>query len=143
MSFRVAIIVSDFNAHVTSRLLEGAQGYLARNGVSPENQATFHVAGAFEIPLMAQKLAETNKYDLLVSLGAVIRGETSHYDFVCRAVTDGISRVSLDFGIPIGFGILTTENADQALDRAGGSHGNKGEEAARAALDLLTTLQAV
>lgn len=138
MNFRVAIVVADFNAHVTSLLLEGAQKFLRE-----QQSKVFHVPGCFEIPVVAQKLAVSKNYDAIVCLGCVIRGETPHFEYVCDAVARGVQKISLDTGIPIGFGVVLAENADQALDRAGGRHGNKGEEAARAALETAKVLKEI
>jgi len=140
---QVAIVVADFNAHVTSRLLEGAQAFLTKNGVDKKNIHTAHVAGCFEIPLVAKKWAESKKVDAVVCLGCVIRGETPHFDYVCDAASRGVQEAMLATGVPMGFGVVMAETADQALDRAGGRHGNRGEEAARAALQSVRALKEI
>jgi 6,7-dimethyl-8-ribityllumazine synthase len=133
---RFAAVVSRFNHLISVRLLEGCAETLALRGCDP---ATLHVAwvpGAFEIPAAALHLARSGRYDALVTLGSVIRGGTPHFDYVCRAVTDGVREVIRDTGIPVGFGVLTTDDVEQALARAGGAAGNKGEEAALAAIEM-------
>lgn len=121
-----AIVVSRFNDFITSKLLDGALDCLTRHGVKDEDLSLVRVPGAFEIPLAAQKLAQSGKYDGVICLGAVIRGATTHYDYVCSEVSKGIAKVSLDTNIPVGFGIVTTENIEQAVERAGTKSGNKG-----------------
>lgn len=133
---RIAIVVSRFNHIVSSRLLQGCTAELERRGC---NESDIHVAwvpGAFEIPHAARLLARTERYQALVALGSVIRGGTPHFDYVCRAVTDGVREVIRDTGVPVAFGVLTTDDVEQALDRSGGAHGNKGEEAALAAIQM-------
>lgn len=133
---RFAVVVSRFNSLVTERLLGGALGAFARHGVPGGDVDVAWVPGAVEVPVVAKHLAESGRYGAVVALGAVIRGETSHYDHVCAAVTSGVSRVALDTGVPVIFGVLTTDTLEQALDRAGGKAGNKGAEAAVAALEM-------
>lgn len=140
---RIAIIVADFNAHITAALLEGAKNHLRQNGLEEREISVFHVAGSYEIPFVAKEIAETQKYNGIVALGCVIRGETVHFDYVCDAAAQGVMRVQLQTGIPIGFGVLMAENAEQALERAGGRVGNRGEEAARALLQVIQTVQVV
>ncbi|HEX7039055.1 MAG TPA: 6,7-dimethyl-8-ribityllumazine synthase [Trueperaceae bacterium] len=133
---RFAVVVSRFNSLVTERLLAGALDAFARHGVPEEAVDVARVPGAFEIPLVAERLASSGAYGAVVALGAVVRGETSHYDHVCQAVTSGVLRASLDTGVPVLFGVLTTDTMEQALDRAGGKAGNKGAEAAVAAIEM-------
>lgn len=133
---RVAIIVSRFNDEITSRLLAGARAALERTGVSPTDIAELWVPGAWELPLAAQALARSGKYDALVALGCVIRGETTHHIHVGGEASRGLSQVALDSGVPIGFGVLTTDTTEQSTARAGGAHGNKGEDAALAAVEM-------
>jgi 6,7-dimethyl-8-ribityllumazine synthase len=140
---RVAIIVSRYNEVITGKLLEGARACCAEAGVPEPEIDVLWVAGAFELPVAAQAAAESDRYSCLVALGAVIRGETPHFDFVAGEATRGIGAVALEFGIPIGFGLLTVDAVEQARERAGGSAGNKGHEAADAALraaDLITRI---
>jgi 6,7-dimethyl-8-ribityllumazine synthase len=134
---KIGIIVSRFNEPVTSRLLVGCQTYLRDHGVSIEQQEIVWVPGAVEIPLLAQTLAKRGEFSAIICLGAVIRGETGHYDFVCQQVSDGVMRVMLTHHLPVVFGVLTTDNADQAFARAGGKKGNKGEESAKTALEMI------
>jgi 6,7-dimethyl-8-ribityllumazine synthase len=131
---RFAVVVSRFNEPVSERLLEACCATLEKCGAADVHVAW--VPGAFEIPLAARALARSGRYDALVALGAVIRGDTQHFDFVCRAATDGVREVSRDTGLPIAFGVLTTDDAEQALARAGGRKGNKGEEAAKVAIEM-------
>ncbi|MFN8370075.1 MAG: 6,7-dimethyl-8-ribityllumazine synthase [Bacteriovoracaceae bacterium] len=135
-SKRYAIIVARFNELVTSKLLAGALDALRRHDVMDKNIEVAYVPGCFEIPLIAKKMALSKKYDAIICLGAVIRGETSHYDYVCNEVAKGVSHASLETQIPVIFGVLTTENLDQALARAGSKAGNKGWESAMAALEM-------
>jgi len=137
----VALVCSRFNGHVTDLLLAGALAELDRRGVSETDRTVVFVPGAFELPLAAMTLAETHDFDAVVCLGAVIRGETSHYVFVAGECAAGIQRVQLDLGLPVVFGVLTTENLDQALARAGGALGNKGTEAAATAVEMATLLR--
>ncbi len=133
---RVAIVVARFNHPITSRLLDGCEAELLRRGASPSDLHVAWVPGAFEIPQAARLLAQSARYDAIVTLGVVIRGGTPHFDYVCRAVTDGVREIVRDTDVPVGFGVLTTDDADQALARAGGGEGNKGAEAALAALEM-------
>ncbi len=134
--FRFAIIVSRFNDFISSRLVEGAMDALKRHGADEEQIAVVKVPGAFEIPLVAKKLAESDRFDALICLGAVIRGGTPHFDYVAAEVSKGIASVSLESKIPVTFGVLTTDNLEQAIERAGSKSGNKGYEAAVAAMEL-------
>ncbi|MDF1758711.1 MAG: 6,7-dimethyl-8-ribityllumazine synthase [Legionellaceae bacterium] len=140
-SFAVAIIVSLFNQEVTSELLKGAVSRLIELGVSEDDITIVEVPGAAEIPFVAARLMDTDKYEVVIALGAVIRGETTHYDYVCQQVSDGCQNVSLTFDIPIIFGILTTENEAQAWDRLGGKHGHKGKDCADSAIAMLNVLK--
>jgi len=133
---KVGIIVSRFNEFITTRLLSGAEDALKRHGVEAENINVAWVPGVFEIPLAAKKLAETNKYDAIITLGTVIRGATPHFDFVSNEVAKGVASTSLATGVPIIFGVLTTESIEQAIERAGTKAGNKGWEAATNAIEM-------
>ncbi|MCW0721727.1 6,7-dimethyl-8-ribityllumazine synthase [Clostridioides difficile] len=133
---KIGIINSRFNEFITSKLLPGAEDCLLRHDVSPENIEIVWVPGAFEIPLVAQKMAKSGKYDAIICLGCVIRGATSHYDYVCSEVSKGIAKVSLDSELPVIFGIVTTENIEQAIERAGTKAGNKGYDCAMNALEM-------
>jgi 6,7-dimethyl-8-ribityllumazine synthase len=133
---RIAVVVSRFNHPVSVKLLEGCHERLLERGAQPEQIHVAWVPGAFEIPHAARVLAESGRYDAVAALGVVIRGETPHFEYVCRGVTDGVREVTRDTGVPVAFGVLTVENADQAMARAGGSEGNKGSEAALAAIEM-------
>lgn len=135
-NLRIAIVVSRFNEEITKRLLAGAERTLVERGVLRKDTNTVWVPGTFEIPVVLQKLARQKKFDALIALGAVIRGETPHFEYVAGEAARGIMQVSLQEGIPIAFGVLTTNTVRQALDRAGGRHGNKGEEAALVAIEM-------
>jgi len=138
---KVAIVVARFNEFITSKLLGGATDMLLRHGASTEDITIAWVPGAFEIPLAAQKLAASKKFDTIICLGAVIRGATSHYDYVCSEVSKGIAHVSLETGVPVAFGVLTTENIEQAVERAGTKAGNKGADAAVSAIEMVNLLK--
>jgi 6,7-dimethyl-8-ribityllumazine synthase len=140
---RIAVAVSRFNEVVTGPLLEGAVAALRRLGVADEDVEVAWTPGAFELPLVAQRLAESGQFDAVVCLGAVIRGETAHFDYVAGECAAGIQRVALDTGIPCVFGVLTTDSLAQALDRAGGKHGNKGWEAATTAIEMSALLESL
>ncbi|MBI4479598.1 MAG: 6,7-dimethyl-8-ribityllumazine synthase [Acidobacteria bacterium] len=133
---RFAIVVSRFNAFITERLLHGAVDALTRAGAKAADVDVVRVPGALEIPLAAQKLAETERYDAIVCLGAVIRGETPHFEYVCAESSRGVAKSSLRTGVPMSYGILTVENLEQAVDRAGLKSGNKGFEAAMSAVEM-------
>lgn len=133
---RIGIVVSRFNGDITGKLLEGAESMLKKKGVSGKNIHVTWVPGSFEIPLMLQSLARKKKFDALIALGAIVRGETPHFDYVSSETSRGIMEVSLKTGIPVAFGVLTTDNLQQALDRIGGAHGHKGEEAALVAMEM-------
>lgn len=134
---KIAIVAARFNGMITEKLLEGAKDAFLRNGGSEENLEIIWVPGAFEIPFASQKLAKLNRFSAIVCLGAVIRGETSHYDYVCSEVSKGISKVSLDYNIPVMFGVLTTDSVEQALNRAGIKAGNKGFECMMGAIEMV------
>ncbi|CAC9928724.1 6,7-dimethyl-8-ribityllumazine synthase [Aedoeadaptatus coxii] len=134
---KIAIVVSRFNDFITSKLVDGALDCLLRHEVKDEDITLVKVPGAFEIPLAAQKLAESKKYDGVICLGAVIRGATTHYDYVCNEVSKGIAKITLDTGLPVGFGIVTTENIEQAIERAGTKSGNKGYDTAMSVLEMV------
>lgn len=140
-SFPIALVVSLFNREITNALQQGALEQLNVYGFHAFDITVVEVPGAVEIPLIAQKLASSKAYGAIVALGAVIRGETSHYDYVCQAVTDGCLRVSLDFNVPVIFGVLTTENEQQAWDRLGGAHGHKGRDAVDCAVAMVDILK--
>ena len=131
------IVVSRFNRFVTERLLDGALDALRRHGADMDRVTVAWCPGSVEIPLVAKKLADSSAYDAVICLGAVIRGETAHYDHVCSAVTSGISQAALQTGVPVIFGVLTTDTTEQALDRAGTKSGNKGADAAIAAIEMV------
>jgi len=137
---RFAIVAAKFNSEIVDALLAGALDGFHRHGVAADRIDVVRVPGAFEIPLVAQALGDTGKYGAVVCLGAVIKGETDHYEYVCRAATDGITEAALSCGIPMIFGVLTCTNEEQALDRAGGKAGNKGLEAAEAAVEMVNLM---
>jgi 6,7-dimethyl-8-ribityllumazine synthase len=139
-NFNIAIIVSRFNEFITERLLEGAWNCLNKQGYDENKIDVVKVPGAFEIPIAASHLASTKKYSAIICLGAVIRGATPHFDYVSMGVTNGIARVSLDYGIPVIFGVLTTNTIEQAMERSGGKSGNKGWDAALAAIEMADLL---
>jgi 6,7-dimethyl-8-ribityllumazine synthase len=132
---KVGIVVGRFNSFISDRLLEGAVDALIRHGAADENIEVARVPGAFEIPLAAQKMAALGKYDALICLGAVIRGSTPHFDYVASEVSKGVAQVSLKTGLPIAFGVLTTDSIEQAIERAGTKAGNKGFEAAMTVIE--------
>jgi 6,7-dimethyl-8-ribityllumazine synthase len=140
---RIAIVVSRWNELITNRLLDGARDALRRHGVAEEHIDIAWVPGSFEIPLVCRRLAERGRYDAIIALGAVIRGATSHYEHVAGAVSSGIAQVSLQTGVPCIFGVITTENIEQAIERAGTKAGNKGFEAATAAIEMATLLRSL
>ncbi|HEX9778918.1 MAG TPA: 6,7-dimethyl-8-ribityllumazine synthase [Geopsychrobacteraceae bacterium] len=141
--FKFGIIVSRFNSFICERLLEGAVDTLVRHGAADTQLTVVRVPGAFEIPLVAKKLAESGKYDAVICLGAVIRGGTPHFEYVSSEVTKGIAAVSLESNIPISFGVLTTDTVEQAIERAGTKAGNKGAEAAMSAIEMVNLLGAI
>jgi 6,7-dimethyl-8-ribityllumazine synthase len=138
---KIAILVARFNSFITDRLLEGALNTYTRQGGSMEDVDVVHVPGAFEMPVVAKKLAAQGSYEALVALAAVVRGATPHFEYVSSAATSGISSVALEFGIPIGFGVLTTETVEQAIERAGSKSGNKGAEAVLTAIEMANLLR--
>ncbi|EMW2550741.1 TPA: 6,7-dimethyl-8-ribityllumazine synthase [Staphylococcus aureus] len=140
---KVAIVVSRFNDFITGRLLEGAKDTLIRHDVNEDNIDVAFVPGAFEIPLVAKKLASSGNYDAVITLGCVIRGATSHYDYVCNEVAKGVSKVNDQTNVPVIFGILTTESIEQAVERAGTKAGNKGAEAAVSAIEMANLLKSI
>jgi 6,7-dimethyl-8-ribityllumazine synthase len=140
---RFAIAVSRFNEVITRPLLDGALAAFRRHGVSEEDIEVAWTPGAFELPLVARRLADSEQFDGVVCLGAVIRGETAHFDYVAAESASGIQRVGLETGVPCIFGVLTTDTLEQALDRAGGKHGNKGWEAATAAMEMAGLLESL
>lgn len=138
---RLALVVSRFNEQVTSRLLSGARQALERHGVRAEDVDVAWVPGAFELPLAARKLAESHRYDAVVCLGAVIRGETPHFDFIAAEAARGVGQVALDTGVPTIFGVITPNTLEQALDRADGKAGNKGYDAAVSAIEMANLMR--
>lgn len=140
-NFKIGIVASRFNDFVVGRLIDGALDGLKRHNVKDENITLAKVPGAFEIPVAVKKMAESKKFDAIICLGAVIRGATSHYDYVCNEVSKGIAQVSLESGVPVLFGVLTTENIEQAVERSGSKAGNKGTECALAAIEMIQLLK--
>ncbi|MBW1768938.1 MAG: 6,7-dimethyl-8-ribityllumazine synthase [Deltaproteobacteria bacterium] len=135
--FRFAIVMSRFNDFITSKLVEGAMDALKRHGANDDQISLIKVPGAFEIPLTAQRLAESGRYNAIICLGTVIRGSTPHFEYVAAEVSKGIATVALEAKIPVTFGVLTTENLEQAIERAGSKSGNKGWDAAVAAMEMV------
>ncbi|MEG2068911.1 MAG: 6,7-dimethyl-8-ribityllumazine synthase [Acidaminococcaceae bacterium] len=140
---QVGIVVARFNEFITGKLLAGAVDCLVRHGATDEAITVAWVPGAFEIPLIAQKMAASKKYDAIICLGAVIRGATPHFDYVCAEVSKGIAHVTMESGVPVTFGVLTTENIEQAVERAGTKAGNKGTDAAMSAIEMVNLLKNV
>ena len=138
---KVGIVASRFNEFIVSKLVGGAMDGLVRHDVKDEDITVAWVPGAFEIPLAAKKMAKSGKYDAVICLGTVIRGETSHYDYVCAEVSKGIAQVSLESGIPVMFGILTTDTIEQAITRAGTKAGNKGYDCALGAIEMVNLMK--
>lgn len=134
---KIGIVAARFNEFITSKLLDGALDGLRRHDVRDEDIHVAWVPGAFEIPLIASKISKSGNYDAIICLGAVIRGSTSHYDYVCNEVSKGIASIALDSGIPVMFGVLTTENIEQAIERAGTKAGNKGYDCALSAIEMV------
>lgn len=137
---KVGIVVARFNEFITSKLLSGALDGLKRHNVEDDSIDVAWVPGAFEIPVIASKMAKSGKYDAVICLGAVIRGATSHYDYVCNEVSKGIASVALNTGMPVMFGVLTTDNIEQAIERAGSKAGNKGFECAEGAIEMVNLI---
>ncbi|WP_010284349.1 6,7-dimethyl-8-ribityllumazine synthase [Bacillus timonensis] len=133
---KIGIVVARFNEFITTKLLNGSLDALKRHGVADEDVEIAWVPGAFEIPFFAKKMAESNKYDAVIALGTVIRGSTSHYDYVCNEVAKGLSQTALATGKPVMFGVLTTDSIEQAIERAGTKAGNKGWDSAVAAIEM-------
>ena len=140
---RFAIVASRFNEFITAKLLEGALDMLRRHGAAEDAVDVVWVPGAFEIPLAAKKLAASGKYDAVICVGAVIRGATSHYDYVCSEVSKGVAQAGLATGVPVIFGVVTTENIEQAVERAGTKAGNKGADGAMAAMEMANLLKKI
>ena len=138
---RVGVVCSRFNDFLVSKLLSGCQDGLLRHGVRDEDISVAWVPGAFEIPLVAAKMAKSGRFDAVIALGAVIRGSTTHYDYVCSEVSKGIAHASLESGVPVLFGVLTTETIEQAIERAGSKAGNKGAECAQGAIEMVNLLR--
>lgn len=137
---RVGIVASRFNSFIVEKLLDGAVDGLVRHGVAEDHITACWVPGAFEIPMAAQKMARSDKYDAVICVGAVIRGSTSHYDYVCNEVSKGIAAVGLQTGKPVLFGVITTENIEQAIERSGSKAGNKGYDCALAAIEMVNLM---
>lgn len=138
---RVGIVAARFNEFIVSKLLGGCEDVLVRHGVREEDIAVAWVPGAFEIPLIASKMAKSGKYDAVVALGAVIRGSTNHYDYVCSEVSKGVANVALASDVPVMFGVLTTDTIEQAIERAGTKAGNKGAECAQGAIEMVNLIR--
>ena len=142
-NIKIGIVAARFNEFITSKLLSGAIDGLERHNVAKNDIDVAWVPGAFEIPLIAKKMAESGKYDAVICLGAVIRGATSHYDYVCNEVSKGVASVSLSSGIPVMFGVVTTENIEQAIERAGTTAGNKGYDCALGAIEMVNLIREI
>ena len=140
-NIKVGIVCARFNEFIVSKLLSGCQDGLVRHGVKEEDISVAWVPGAFEIPLIASKMAKSGKYDAVIALGAVIRGSTSHYDYVCSEVSKGVAHVALTSDIPVMFGVLTTDTIEQAIERAGTKAGNKGSECAQGAIEMVNLIR--
>ena len=140
---RVAIVVATFNEFITSRLLDGARAALSRHGVREDDVSVAYVPGSFELPLVAKKLAESGQQDAVICLGAVIRGETDHYEHVAGEAAKGIANASVNSGVPVIFGVLTTDTLEQAINRAGGKQGNNGYGAGLAAIEMANLMRAL
>lgn len=140
---RFGIVVSRFNEFITSKLLEGAVDTLIRHDVDESDIDIYWVPGSFEIPVITKKIAGTKKYDAIICLGAIIQGDTPHYEFIAGEVTKGIAMVSLESEIPVSFGVITTDNIEQAIERAGTKAGNKGKQSAESALEMANLIQKI
>ncbi|RKZ35065.1 6,7-dimethyl-8-ribityllumazine synthase [bacterium] len=140
---QLAVVVSRFNEFISTKLLDGTLDYLNRHGVDTEQVSIFWVPGSFEIPLVAKKLAESNRFDGVICLGAVIRGDTPHFTYIAAEVTKGIAQTALQTGIPVAYGILTTDTVEQAIERAGTKSGNKGWFAAESVLEMISLLKQI
>ena len=137
VKINLALVVSKFNSYYTEKLLQGALDTIKKEGISDSQFKIFRVPGAFELPLISKMLAESGKYDAIIALGAIIRGETYHYELVCDQAAAGLQRAALDTGVPVIFGVITTETEEQAKERVGGKEGNKGSDAVLAALEMI------
>ena len=142
-NIKIAIVAGRFNEFITSKLVGGALDVLKRNDVSEENIDIAWVPGAFEIPLITKKLANTGKYDAIIALGAVIKGSTPHFDYVCAEVSKGVAQISLQTDLPVIFGVLTTNNIEEAIERAGTKAGNKGADAAMTAIEMINLIKGI
>lgn len=142
-NIRIGIVIARFNSFITQHLLEGAEDGLLRHGVAADNIDVAYVPGAFEIPLAANKMAKSGDYDAVICLGAVIRGQTPHFDYVCAEASKGIAQTSLQAGIPVMFGVLTTDTIQQAVERAGSKAGNKGFECAEGAIEMINLMNQI
>lgn len=142
-NLKIGIVAGRFNEFITSKLVGGALDVLKRNNVSEENVDIAWVPGAFEIPLITKKMVQTGKYDAIITLGAVIKGSTPHFDYVCAEVSKGVAQISLQSDVPVIFGVLTTNNIEQAIERAGTKAGNKGSEAAFAAIEMVNLIKEI
>lgn len=140
---KIGIVCARFNDFIVSKLLSGCEDTLLRHGVQPDEIAVAWVPGTFEIPLIASKMAKSGRFDAVIALGAVIRGSTTHYDYVCSEVSKGIANVALNSDIPVMFGVITTENIEQAIERAGSKAGNKGSECAQGAIEMVNLIRAL
>lgn len=140
---KVAIVAGRFNEFIVDKLMGGAKDCLVRHGLSESNLYEAWVPGAYELPLVAQKLAETKKFDAIICLGCVIRGATTHYDYVCNEAAKGIAKVGMDHGIPVMFGVVTTESIEQAIERSGTKAGNKGWEVALGAVEMINLMSSI
>ena len=140
---KVGIVCARFNEFIVSKLLSGCEDGLLRRGIREEDIHVAWVPGAFEIPLVAAKMAKSGRYDAVIALGAVIRGSTSHYDYVCAEVSKGIAHAALESGVPVMFGVLTTDTIEQAIERAGSKAGNKGAECAQGAIEMVNLLRSM
>ena len=140
---KIGIVAARLNEFIVSKLLSGCEDGLLRHGVKPDDISVAWVPGAFEIPLIASRMAKSGKYDAVIALGAVIRGSTSHYDYVCSEVSKGVANVALNSDIPVMFGVLTTDTIEQAIERAGTKAGNKGAECAQGAIEMVNLIRAL
>ena len=140
---KIGIVAARFNEFIVSKLVSGAEDALLRHDVNADDITVAWVPGAFEIPLIASKMAKSGKYDAVICLGAIIRGSTSHYDLVCNEAAKGIAQVSLNSDIPVMFGVITTENIEQAIERAGSKAGNKGSECAEGAIEMINLIREI
>ena len=139
----LAVVVARFNAHVTNKLYDGCRDELAARGLELDTLTTIEVPGCFELPIVAKELAASGRFDAVVCLGAVIRGDTPHFDYVSSETASGLQRAALDTGVPVVFGVLTTDNEEQAAERIGGSEGHKGRDAALTAIEMVHTMRRV